>query len=104
MKRLTKNLLFVFLFPWIACAQQKETAITPSQPMAFPGAEGFGKWATGGREGKIFIVNNLNDAGPGSFREAAEAKIPRIIVFAVSGTIHLQSKLSIRGDVTIAGQ
>ncbi|HEV8286034.1 MAG TPA: pectate lyase [Chitinophagaceae bacterium] len=74
------------------------------KPIAFPGAEGFGKYTTGGRGGKIFIVSNLNDDGPGSFRDAVEAKEKRIIVFAASGTIHLNSKLSIKGDVTIAGQ
>ncbi|MEP6676593.1 MAG: pectate lyase [Ferruginibacter sp.] len=71
---------------------------------AFPGAEGFGKYVTGGRGGKIMIVNNLHDKGPGSFREAAETKQPRIILFAVAGTIHLETKLSIRSDATIAGQ
>jgi pectate lyase len=71
---------------------------------AFPGAEGFGKYTSGGRGGKVFIVSNLNDNGPGSFREAAEAKGKRMIVFAVSGTIHLETKLFIKGDVTIAGQ
>jgi pectate lyase len=78
--------------------------INMDTPLAFPGAEGFGRYTTGGREGKVYIVSNLEDKGPGSFREAAEAKEKRIIVFAVSGTIHLETKLSIKGDVTIAGQ
>lgn len=72
-------------------------------PIAFPGAEGFGKFAVGGRGGKILVVSNLNDAGPGSFREAAQQKTKRIIVFAVAGTIHLESPLQIEGNVTIAG-
>lgn len=75
-----------------------------AQSIAFPGAEGFGQYATGGRGGKVFVVSNLDDTGPGSFREAATAKGPRIIVFAVSGTIHLLTKLTIAANVTIAGQ
>ena len=74
------------------------------QLAAFPGAEGFGKYTTGGRGGKVYMVSNLHDAGPGSFREAAEAREKRMLVFAVAGTIHLETKLSIKGDITIAGQ
>jgi pectate lyase len=74
------------------------------RPIAFPGAEGFGKYTTGGRGGEVMIVSTLSDAGAGSFREAAESKKKRIIVFAVSGTIHLEKPVSIKGDVTIAGQ
>lgn len=89
-----------------ACSQQN--AITAShendKPIAFPGVEGFGKYTTGGRGGKVFIVTNLNDDGEGSFRKAASAKEPRIIVFTVSGTIHLQSPINIRSNATIAGQ
>jgi pectate lyase len=96
------------IFSLSACAQQLQ-AITSDRvvddtPIAFQSAEGFGKYTTGGRGGKIFIVYNLNDKGPGSFREAAETKGKRIIVFSISGTIHLETKLSIKGDVTIAGQ
>lgn len=90
-----------------SCTAQQNTMTTvpvDDRPIAFPEAEGFGKYSTGGRGGKVFIVSNLHDAGSGSFREAATAKIPRIIVFAVSGTIHLEAKLAITGNVTIAGQ
>lgn len=73
--------------------------------LAFPGAEGFGRHATGGRGGKVIYVSNLNDSGPGSFRAAAETAGPRYILFKTSGTIALKSRLTIRfGDVTIAGQ
>jgi pectate lyase len=103
-----KNFFLAYLLiVFSSChAQQQSTKDVPpdNNSIAFPGAEGFGKYTTGGRGGKVLIVSNLNDGGPGSFREAAEAKGKRIIVFAVSGTIHLESKLSIRGDATIAGQ
>lgn len=84
--------------------QRSVTSVSDKKAIAFPGAEGFGQYTTGGRGGKVFIVSNLHDNGPGSFREAATAKIPRIIVFAVSGTIHLEKRLTIAGNVTIAGQ
>ncbi len=79
--------------------------ISAQQRLAFPGAEGFGKYTSGGRGGKVYIVTNLNDHGPGSLREAVEAEGPRIVVFEVDGTIHLESGLSISNDdITIAGQ
>lgn len=72
---------------------------------AFPGAEGAGAVALGGRGGKVLTVTTLANSGPGSLRSAIEAKGPRIIVFAVSGTIQLSKPLTVReGRVTIAGQ
>ncbi|MCG2613813.1 pectate lyase [Terrimonas sp. NA20] len=75
-----------------------------AQVVSFPGAEGFGKYTTGGRGGRVYVVSNLEDDGEGSLRQAVEAKHPRIVVFAVSGTIHLKSRLLIAKNVTIAGQ
>lgn len=87
----------------IGCSFQQSNA----QQIAFPGAEGFGKYATGGRGGKVSSVTNLNDAGEGSFRAALEQYPgePLTVVFKVSGTIELQSKIVIkRSNLTIAGQ
>ena len=75
------------------------------QQLAFPGAEGAGRFALGGRGGQMLFVTNLEDGGPGSLRAAVETRGPRTILFRVSGTIKLAKPLVIReGRVTIAGQ
>ena len=76
-----------------------------AQPLAFPGAEGGGKYTVGGRGGRVIFVDNLNDKGEGSLRKAVESKGPRTILFRVSGTIELEKPLYIKNDsITIAGQ
>ncbi|HEY4328357.1 MAG TPA: T9SS C-terminal target domain-containing protein, partial [Phycisphaerae bacterium] len=73
--------------------------------LAFPEAEGYGRFAIGGRGGKLLEVTNLNDSGPGSLRAAVDADFPRTIVFRVGGTINLKSKLVVSHPYcTIAGQ
>jgi hypothetical protein len=105
-------LLVIFSFhnPSYLKAQALSSNVSDYDPnkvnvLAFPGAEGFGRYTTGGRGGQVIKVTNLNDAGPGSLREALEKKGSRIVVFEVSGTIELKSNISI-GDsnLTIAGQ
>lgn len=87
--------------PWAA----KPSDLPQAKIPAFPGAEGGGMYSFGGREGKVLVVSNLNDRGPGSFRWACEQGGARIIVFNVAGIINLKSPVSIRAPyVTIAGQ
>src|SRR5215204_7242721 len=80
-------------------------AAAPTTQKAFPTAEGFGRFAQGGRGGAVLFVDNLNDAGPGSLRAACEAKGPRTVIFRVSGTIQLERGLMVKEPfITIAGQ
>lgn len=72
--------------------------------VAFPGAEGAGAVATGGRGGDVYYVTNLEDNGPGSLRDAV-SEDNRIVMFQISGTINLKSRISISGsNITVAGQ
>ena len=75
-----------------------------AQAPAFPGAEGHGRYTTGGREGKIVHVTNLDDSGKGSFREAVSGSDKKIVVFDVGGVIALNSDLTIGPNTTILGQ
>lgn len=78
-----------------------------SQTLAFPGAEGFGRFAQGGRGGDVYHVTNLDDDGPGSLRDGlTSASGPRTIVFDLSGNIRLKSKLEVKDKsfISIAGQ
>lgn len=90
--------------PYVPWAAKPEDLIKAKMP-AFPGAEGGGAYTPGGRGGKVIVVTNLNDRGPGSFREACEQGGARTIVFNVAGIIRLKSPVIIRAPyITIAGQ
>ncbi len=116
--QITKIVLFIGMLSIIACGKKTTTDIpspkeepkVTTQPVqeaaiAFPGAEGFGKVATGGRGGKVIKVTNLNDDGTGSLRAAINETGARIIVFEVSGNIKLKSKIQVKNsNLTIAGQ
>jgi len=86
--------------PWAAKPADLPQADIP----AFPGAQGGGMYSHGGRGGRVFVVSNLNDRGPGSFREACEAGGPRMVVFNVAGIIKLEERLIVRAPyITIDG-
>lgn len=74
-----------------------------AQTLAFPGAEGFGKYAKGGRYGSVYHVTNLNNSGAGSLRDAVSAP-NRIVVFDVAGVIRITSRIVVSANIYIAGQ
>lgn len=89
------------IFTTMAAALMSAAAL--AQTPAFPGAEGHGRYVTGGRGGNVVHVTNLNDSGTGSFREAVKSS-KRIIIFDVAGVIALKSDLKIADNITILGQ
>jgi hypothetical protein len=88
--------LLAAIFAMVAPAQ--------GQAPAFPGAEGHGRYVTGGRGGQVIHVTNLNDSGAGSFRNAVSGSSKKIVVFDVAGVIALNSNVSIGANTTILGQ
>jgi len=87
--------------PWAG----RPTDLPQAELAAFPGAEGGGAYSFGGRGGRVIVVKNLNDNGPGSLRDACEQGGARMVVFNVSGIIRLKTPLIIRAPyITISGQ
>ncbi len=90
--------------PLLTIAALGLCATTWAQAPAFPGAEGNGRYVTGGRGGKVVHVTNLNDSGTGSLRAAVKGTDKKIVVFDVGGVIPLASELKIGANTTILGQ
>ncbi|RNL52206.1 pectate lyase family protein [Pedobacter jejuensis] len=87
--------------PWAG----RPTDLPQAEILAFPGAEGGGAYSFGGRGGRVIVVKNLNDSGPGSLRDACEQGGARIVVFNVAGIIKIKTPLIIRAPyITIEGQ
>lgn len=77
--------------------------LAEAQQLAFPGAQGFGRHAVGGRYGSVYKVTNLNDSGAGSLRDAV-SQPNRIVVFDVAGVIRLNSRMVFAKNLYVAGQ
>ena len=87
-------LLFICQLAVVACFAQQ---------LAFPGAQGWGRFATGGRSGTVYHVTNLNDSGSGSLRDAV-SQPNRIVVFDVAGVIRINSRIVFSKNLYVAGQ
>lgn len=87
----------------ICCVSFLSIPMADAQQLAFPGAEGFGRFAVGGRYGSVYKVTNLNDSGTGSLRDAV-SQPNRIVVFEVAGVIRLNSRLVFKNNLYVAGQ
>ena len=77
--------------------------VAGAQQLAFPGAQGWGRFATGGRTGSVYHVTNLNDSGSGSLRDAV-SQPNRIVVFDVAGVINISSRIVFENNLYVAGQ
>ncbi|MFM2083022.1 MAG: hypothetical protein RL380_1713, partial [Verrucomicrobiota bacterium] len=89
-------------FPLTLALIVSALALHAAAPLAFPTAEGFGALTTGGRAGQIYVVTNLADAGPGSFRDAV-SQPSRYVVFGLGGVIRLKSNVAVQDNITLAG-
>ncbi|MAE93877.1 MAG: pectate lyase [Deltaproteobacteria bacterium] len=99
----------LWILPFLLCFMASSGAVARSfsgPRLAFPGAEGFGATAKGGRGGDVYHVTNLGDSGAGSLREGIETAVgARTIVFEVGGVVDLQSPLWVSAErLTVAGQ
>ena len=92
-----RKLIFGLILCLAACLD------ATAQQLAFPEAQGWGRFATGGRTGKVYHVTNLNDSGTGSLRDAV-SQPNRIVVFDVSGVIRINSRISFAKNLYVAGQ
>ena len=99
-----KRLLKIIVCTAMIFGAIQNQAVAQDQAPAFPGAEGHGRYVTGGRGRDIVHVTNLNDSGAGSFRAAVTGGNNRIIVFDVAGVIALNSEIKFKNNLTILGQ
>ncbi len=93
----------VLLLLFVTCLLSAVTSIASAQQLAFPGAQGWGRFATGGRAGSVYHVTNLNDTGKGSLRDAV-SQPNRIVVFDVAGVIKISSRIVFAHNLYVAGQ